>query len=68
MTESHVSPHFDYCDLIYAVVPLTTPLSSQRCLDMPRYIDMSNHCIDTSRHCIEDTSGHVCMHNNIIHI
>ena len=33
-TKSHFSPHFEHCDLINAMVPLTTVLSSK---DMSRY-------------------------------
>ena len=37
--KSHVSPHFDLCNLMNAMVPLTTPLASQK------YV---NHCLDMS--------------------
>ena len=28
--DSHASPHFDYCDVINAMVLLTTPFASQK--------------------------------------
>ena len=33
-TKSQVSPHFDHCDLINALVPMTTGLVPKGCLDL----------------------------------
>ena len=46
--KSHVSPLFDHCDPINAMVPLTTASTHcfTYCLDMSRHIDMFSHCVD----------------------
>ena len=33
-TTSHISSHFDHCNLTNAILPLTTALASQVCLNI----------------------------------
>ena len=64
--KSHLSPHFDHCDIRNEVVLLITQLAFQRYAYI--YKDMSSLCVDTSRHLsrYSDTSGHVYTHINIV--
>ena len=59
-TKSPVSPHFDHCDPVNAMVPLKTALASKRysryclvivqtCLDT----DIFSHHVDTSGHYLD---------------
>ena len=52
--KSQVSPHFDHCDLINAMVLLATALASQRYV-LTLSIHVSIHCVDTSRQCLDMT-------------
>ena len=44
-TKSHISPNLYHCDLINAMVPLTTALASQRYVKT-----LLRYCPDVSRH------------------
>ena len=62
--KSHVSPHFDHCDLMNVMVPATRPWASQimsrlcldtsrHCPDVCRYIKICLVIVDISRHCLD---------------